>query len=142
MTQPILLLGASLEAARNAGADAGLVKPLRFADLLRQLAQWTSRPSIAVGSFRLDASARQMTNAQGQSLRLTEKETAILSYLAQAGDQAVAREELLGQVWGYAGSATTHTVETHIYRLRRKLQENGGIDLLHTEGGGYRLARP
>jgi len=52
----------------------------------------------------------------------------------------VARDALLGEVWGYSGDATTHTVETHIYRLRRKLSDNGAADLLVTEAGGYRLS--
>jgi len=140
LMQPILLLGLAAAAARAIGADDGLAKPFRFGDLLRAVEQNAAREAVAVGNFRLDANAREMVDPQGRSLRLTEKETAILSYLARAGDQVVGRDELLGEVWGYAGDATTHTVETHIYRLRRKLTENGGADLLLTENGGYRLA--
>jgi DNA-binding response OmpR family regulator len=140
LAQPILVLGLAAHLARAAGADDGLAKPFRFSELLRCLEQVSVKDAIAVGPFRLDANAREMTDGRGNSLRLTEKETAILAYLARAGDQAVARDELLGEVWGYAGGATTHTVETHIYRLRRKLSENGGGDLLRTEAGGYRLA--
>lgn len=139
--QPILLLGLSPIEARAAGADHGLAKPFRFAELLRGLDQVSGKIAIAIGPFRLDANAREIIDDQGRSLRLTEKETAILAYLARAGDQAVAREELLGEVWGYANDATTHTVETHIYRLRRKLDRTVGGDLLRTEAGGYRLER-
>jgi len=138
--KPIMVLGLAAETARMAGADHGLAKPFRFHDLLRCLEQVVVKDAIAVGPFLLDANAREMTDGNGRSLRLTEKEAAILAYLARAGDQAVGREKLLGEVWGYAGGATTHTVETHIYRLRRKLSENGGGDLLRTEDGGYRLA--
>lgn len=141
-TQPILVLGLTPGTARAAGADDGLVKPFRFGELLRCLEQVSFKDAIAVGRFRLDANAREMVGPEGNSLRLTEKETQILAYLARAGDQAVGRDELLGEVWGYSGGATTHTVETHIYRLRRKLTENGGSDLLRTEAGGYRLANP
>jgi DNA-binding response OmpR family regulator len=139
--QPILLLGLAPVQARAAGADLGLAKPFRFSELLRSLEQLSGKEDVAIGRFRLDANAREMIDEQGRSLRLTEKETAILAYLARAGDQAVGRDELLGEVWGYAGDASTHTVETHIYRLRRKLTENGGSDLLLTEAGGYRLGQ-
>ena len=138
--QPVLLLGLAADAARAAGADDGLVKPFRFGDLLRCLEQAAAREIIAIGPFRLDPNARELTGASGRRLRVTEKEAAVLVFLARAGDQGVTREALLGEVWGYAGTATTHTVETHIYRLRRKLTENGGGDLLITEAGCYRLA--
>ena len=140
--QPLLLLGLTLEQARAAGADDGLAKPFRFGDLLRRLEQAATRDFIVIGRFRLDSNARELTDGSGRRLRVTEKEAAVLVFLARAGDQVVAREVLLGEVWGYSGSATTHTVETHIYRLRRKLTENGGADLLLTEAGGYRLAGP
>jgi len=138
--QPVLLLGVGAQQARAAGADDGLAKPFRFGDLLRRLEQAAVREIIAIGPFRLDANARELIDGTGRRLRVTEKETAMLVFLARAGDQVVTRELLLGEVWGYAGSATTHTVETHIYRLRRKLTENGGADLLVTEAGGYRIS--
>lgn len=137
--QPVLLLGLAPEAARAAGADDGLAKPFRFGDLLRCLEQASAREIIAVGRFRLDANARELTDGAGKRLRVTEKEAAVLAFLARAGAQVVAREVLLGEVWGYSGNATTHTVETHIYRLRRKLTGHGVEDLLVTETGGYRL---
>lgn len=138
--QPLLLLGLAAEQARALGADDGLAKPFRFGDLMRRLELAAAREFIAIGPFRLDPNAREMTDLAGRRLRLTEKEAAMLLFLARAGAQVVAREALLGEVWGYSGDATTHTVETHIYRLRRKLTENGAADLLVTEAGGYRLA--
>lgn len=138
--QPLLLLGLGAEAARAAGADDGLAKPFRFGDLLRCLEQAAAREIISIGRFRLDANARELTDGAGKRLRVTEKEAAVLAFLARAGDQVVGREVLLGEVWGYSGDATTHTVETHIYRLRRKLTDHGLVDLLITEAGGYRLA--
>lgn len=140
--QPLLLLGLGAEAARAAGADDGLAKPFRFGDLLRCLEQAAAREIIAIGRFRLDANARELTDGAGRRLRVTEKEAAVLVFLARAGDQTVGRETLLGEVWGYSGNATTHTVETHIYRLRRKLTDHGLVDLLVTEAGGYRLSGP
>ncbi len=138
--QPMLLLGLATEQARTLGADDGLAKPFRFGDLLRRLEQAVAREFIAIGPFRLDPNARELIAPSGHRLRLTEKEVAVLLFLARAGAQVVARDSLLGEVWGYSGDATTHTVETHIYRLRRKLTENGAADLLVTEAGGYRLA--
>lgn len=140
--QPLLLLGLAPEAARAAGADDGLAKPFRFGDLLRCLEQAAAREIIAIGHLRLDANARELTDGAGKRLRITEKEAAVLVFLARAGEQVVGREVLLGEVWGYSGSATTHTVETHIYRLRRKLTDHGCAELLVTEAGGYRLALP
>jgi DNA-binding response OmpR family regulator len=138
--QPVLMLGLAAEQARALGADDGLAKPFRFGDLLRRLEQAASREFVAIGPYRLDPNAREMTDSAGRRLRLTEKEAAMLLFLARAGAQVVAREALLGEVWGYSGEASTHTVETHIYRLRRKLTENFAADLLVTEAGGYRLA--
>lgn len=138
--QPLLLLGLAAEQARALGADDGLAKPFRFGDLLRRLELAAARDFVTIGPFRLDSNAREMTGPAGLRLRLTEKEAAMLLFLARAGSSVVARDALLGEVWGYAGDATTHTVETHIYRLRRKLTENGAADLLVTEAGGYRLS--
>ncbi|MEM1146403.1 MAG: helix-turn-helix domain-containing protein, partial [Pseudomonadota bacterium] len=76
-----------------------------------------------------------------RKIRLTEKETNILKYLYRAGGKPVAREELLSEVWGYNAAVTTHTLETHIYRLRQKIEPDpGNARLLLTEAGGYRLS--
>ena len=73
-------------------------------------------------------------------MRLTEKETAILKFLLRAGDEPVSRDVLLNDVWGYHADVTTHTLETHIYRLRQKIEADpANAQLLVTEGGGYRL---
>ena len=73
-------------------------------------------------------------------MRLTEKETAILKFLYRAGERPITRDVLLHEVWGYNSGVTTHTLETHIYRLRQKMEKNpGSAELLVTEGGGYKL---
>ena len=73
-------------------------------------------------------------------MRLTEKETAILKYLYRTGDKVVSRDVLLNEVWGYNAGVTTHTLETHIYRLRQKIEPDpSNAKLLVTEPGGYRL---
>jgi DNA-binding response OmpR family regulator len=82
-----------------------------------------------------------LVDDRGKKIRLTEKETNILKYLYRAGAQAVSREELLTEVWGYNAGVTTHTLETHIYRLRQKIEPDPtSARLLVTETGGYRLA--
>ena len=75
-----------------------------------------------------------------QKVRLTEKETSILKYLFRAGEKAVSRDVLLNEVWGYNAGVTTHTLETHIYRLRQKIEADpSSAEILVTEPGGYRL---
>ena len=73
--------------------------------------------------------------------RLTEKETSILKFLYRSGATVVGRDTLLGEVWGYNAGVTTHTLETHVYRLRQKIEDDpSNAELLVTEPGGYRLA--
>ena len=75
-----------------------------------------------------------------RKIRLTEKETAILKYLCRTGNKVVARDVLLSEVWGYNAGVTTHTLETHVYRLRQKIEADpSNAILLVTEPGGYRL---
>jgi DNA-binding response OmpR family regulator len=136
---PILLL-----ADPDLPAPAGdhIVKPFRFADLLAKLNQHLSRHAanddtpVAIGPYLFRPGAKLLT-AGARKVRLTEKETDILKFLHMAG-VTVARETLLHEVWGYNPAVTTHTLETHIYRLRKKI-EGGDAKILLTEDGGYRL---
>jgi DNA-binding response OmpR family regulator len=91
-----------------------------------------------IGPYLFRPGAKLLTEG-ARRVRLTEKETDILKYLA-AADRTVPRETLLHEVWGYNPAVTTHTLETHIYRLRRKIEKTPGkAEILVTEGGGYRL---
>ena len=75
-----------------------------------------------------------------KKIRLTEKETAILKYLYRVGRKTVPRETAADEVWGYSAAVTTHTLETHVYRLRQKIEPDPQqVQLLVTEPGGYRL---
>jgi DNA-binding winged helix-turn-helix (wHTH) protein len=77
---------------------------------------------------------------KGSKVRLTEKETSILRYLYRAGQRPVSRETLLQEVWGYNSGVTTHTLETHIYRLRQKIEKDAAAPaILVTESRGYKL---
>lgn len=131
----------------EAGANDYVTKPLRFAVLLAriraQLRQFeqSEDATFQVGHYTFRPSAKLLVDESGQKVRLTEKETAILKYLYRAGEKAVTRDVLLHEVWGYNSGVTTHTLETHIYRLRQKIERRPAqAELLITEAGGYRLA--
>src|SRR3546814_3261473 len=87
------------------------------------------------------SSAKLLTHGESKKkVRLTEKETSILKYLYRSGDAVVGRDKLLGEVWGYNAGVTTHTLETHVYRLRQKIEEDpSAAEILVTEPGGYRM---
>ncbi|NJO56713.1 MAG: response regulator transcription factor [Rhodospirillales bacterium] len=130
----------------EAGANDYVVKPFRFAVLLAriraQLRQHDASEDavFTVGPYSFRPSQKLLINAKGSKIRLTEKETAILRYLYRADQKPVARDVLLSEVWGYNSGVTTHTLETHIYRLRQKIETDpGNAQLLVTEGGGYKL---
>jgi DNA-binding response OmpR family regulator len=138
---PILFLG-------DGSTELGerLAKPFRLSALLAHLSAHLGRHGMAedrairIGPYQFRPSAKLLTGEGQRKIRLTEKETNILKYLHEAGS-TVARETLLHEVWGYSPAVTTHTLETHIYRLRRKIEENPGrAQILLTEDGGYRLS--
>jgi DNA-binding response OmpR family regulator len=94
-----------------------------------------------LGAYEFRPAGKALLDDRGRKIRLTEKETNILKYLYRAGEKAVSREELLAEVWGYNAGVTTHTLETHVYRLRQKIEPDpANARLLLTEQGGYRLA--
>jgi DNA-binding response OmpR family regulator len=140
---PLLLL-APAETARFDGSASVMAKPFRLGSLLAKVEDLLARrpcpAPTAIGPWMFDADRRQLSDASGTRVRLTDKEAAILCRLRQAGG-VVARDVLLAEVFGYSAAITTHTLETHIYRLRRKLEpDSGTATLLLSEGGGYRLA--
>ena len=124
-----------------------MTKPFRFNVLLArvraQLRQHEQSEDavFVIGDYSFRPSAKLLLDDErNQKVRLTEKETAILKYLYRAGEKVVPRETLLSEVWGYNAGVTTHTLETHIYRLRQKIERDPGqAELLVTEPGGYRL---
>ncbi len=90
--------------------------------------------------YTFKPASKLLINDKGTKIRLTEKETSILKYLYRSGDKVVSRDTLLHEVWGYNAGVTTHTLETHIYRLRQKIEKDpSSAELLVTETGGYRL---
>jgi DNA-binding response OmpR family regulator len=130
----------------ESGANDYVTKPFRFAVLLAriraQLRQHEASEDAIfnIGPYTFRPSSRLLLNPKGNKVRLTEKETAILRYLYRAGQRPVSRDTLLQEVWGYNSGVTTHTLETHIYRLRQKVEKDAtNPAILVTEAGGYRL---
>src|SRR5881392_3815150 len=130
----------------ESGANDYVTKPFRFAVLLAriraQLRQHEASEDAVfnIGPYQFRPSSKLLLNQKGNKVRLTEKETAILRYLYRAGQRPVSRETLLQEVWGYNSGVTTHTLETHIYRLRQKVEKDAASPaILVTEAGGYKL---
>lgn len=130
----------------ESGANDYVTKPFRFAVLLAriraQLRQHEASEDavFTIGPYSFRPSSKILLGDAGQKVRLTEKETAILRYLYRAGQSPVSRETLLQEVWGYNSGVTTHTLETHIYRLRQKVENDAAMPaILVTEAGGYKL---
>jgi len=148
---PIVVLSARDDVAGKVralelGADDYITKPFRFAVLLAriraQLRQHEASEDaiFAIGPYTFRPSSKLLLNPKGSKVRLTEKETSILRYLYRAGQRPVSRETLLQEVWGYNSGVTTHTLETHIYRLRQKIEKDAAAPaILVTEAGGYKL---
>jgi DNA-binding response OmpR family regulator len=149
VTCPILMLTASGSdedtiAGLNAGANDYIAKPFRFAVLMARVeahlrSHETSEEAIyRIGPYTFRPSAKLLLEGD-KRIRLTEKETNILKFLQRAGE-TVSRDVLLHEVWGYNPAVTTHTLETHIYRLRQKIEKDPAYaQILVTESGGYRL---
>jgi len=148
---PIMMLtGQVTDADAILGLDSGandyVTKPFKFSVLLARVRahlrtfEQSEDATFRIGPYDFRPSAKVLVDDKDKKIRLTEKETNILKYLYRAGGKPVAREELLSEVWGYNSNVTTHTLETHIYRLRQKIEPDpANARLLLTESGGYRL---
>ena len=150
-TEPIIILtGHDADSDTVLGLESGandyVTKPFRFAVLLAriraQLRQHEATDSavFTIGPYTFRPSSKLLLNPKGNKVRLTEKETSILRYLYRAGQRPVSRETLLQEVWGYNSGIDTHTLETHIYRLRQKIEKDPAAPaILVTHAGGYKL---
>jgi DNA-binding response OmpR family regulator len=131
----------------EAGANDYVAKPFRLAEFLARLRAQirlfaNSEDAIfEIGPYVFRPALKLLQDqTTRRRIRLTEKEAAILKYLYRAQGKPVPRQELLNEVWGYNAAVTTHTLETHIYRLRQKIEADPArATLLVTESGGYRL---
>ena len=147
----IMLTGQTSDSDTILGLDAGandyVTKPFRLSVLLARLrahlrqSEHSDDAVLTIGPYTFQPGAKLMIDGGARKkVRLTEKETAILKYLYRAGDRVIGRDTLLGEVWGYNAGVTTHTLETHVYRLRQKIERDPAhAEILITEPGGYRL---
>lgn len=131
----------------DAGANDYIAKPFRLSVLLARLRaqlrqhEQSEDAVFTIGPYSFKPAAKLLLDEDnGTKVRLTEKEVSILKYLYRAGDKVISRDTLLGEVWGYNAGVTTHTLETHVYRLRQKIERDpSNARILVTEPGGYKL---
>jgi len=130
----------------SALADLVIKKPFRLNKFLDSLKSNTLIPKVRrkecinIKEYKLFPVKKEIASTiTNNSLKLTEKEIDIIKYLYQIAPKTATKEEMLENVWEYSAEATTHTVETHIYRLRQKVEKDGGSQLIITENNGYRL---
>ncbi|MFL5259601.1 MAG: response regulator transcription factor [Hyphomicrobiales bacterium] len=146
----VMLTGQVSESDTILGLDAGandyVAKPFRFGVLLARIRahlrqhEQSEDAVFRVGPYTFKPSAKVLIRDDSRKIRLTEKETAIIKFLYRAGEQVVGRDVLLHDVWGYNAGVTTHTLETHIYRLRQKIERDPAhAEILVTEARGYKL---
>ena len=149
-TPIIMLTGNDTDADQILGLDAGandyVTKPFKFAVLLARIRsqlrqhEQSEDAVFTIGPYSFKPAAKLLNDEKGGKIRLTEKETSILKYLYRSGDKVVPRDTLLHEVWGYNAGVTTHTLETHIYRLRQKIEKDpSNAEILITDAGGYKL---
>ncbi len=146
----IMLTGHDSDADTILGLDAGandyVTKPFKFPVLLARIRaqlrqhEQSEDAVFQLGPYTFKPAMKMLITEDDRKIRLTEKETNILKYLYRSAEGVVARDVLLHEVWGYNAGVTTHTLETHIYRLRQKIEPDpSNARLLVTESGGYRL---
>ncbi|CAN7237469.1 response regulator transcription factor [Phyllobacterium sp. LjRoot231] len=130
----------------ESGANDYVTKPFRFAVLLARIRaqlrqhEQSEDATFVVGPYTFKPGQKMLIDAKGGKIRLTEKEVAIIKYLYRAGGKVITRDVLLEEVWGYNSGVTTHTLETHVYRLRQKIEHDpSNSTILVTESGGYKL---
>jgi DNA-binding response OmpR family regulator len=152
MSMPVILLNGS-DRIGSADLTIAMSKPFRLSELMTRLRDSLEARSrlcaphhpparIRIGRYEFNAEEKTLHDGIADlRVRLTEKEAAILAFLHRMGERPVPRQILLREVWGYNPAVNTHTLETHIYRLRRKIEADPAkARLLITEAGGYRLA--
>jgi DNA-binding response OmpR family regulator len=152
LSMPVILMNGS-DRSVTADDTITIAKPFRLSELMTRLRTRLDNGAaigplgdppapIRIGPYEFSLEDKALRHdAANIRIRLTEKEAAILAFLHRMGERAVPRRELLTEVWGYNPAVTTHTLETHIYRLRRKIEADPAkACLLVTEAGGYRLA--
>ena len=148
---PIVMLTAQVSDSDTilgleSGANDYVTKPFKLGVLLAriraQLRQHVQSEYavFTIGPYTFKPASKLLVDGGGGKIRLTAMETSIIKYLYRAGERVMTRDVLLHEVWGYNAGVTTHTLETHIYRLRQKIEKDPSqAELLITESGGYKL---
>jgi DNA-binding response OmpR family regulator len=149
---PIIMTGDDIDSDSDAilGLDSGandyVIKPIQFPVLLARIRaqlrqhEASDEAVFTIGSYTVRSGSKLLLGTEGSKVHLTEKEASILRYLYRASEKPISRETLLQEVWGYNSGVITHTLETHIYRLRRKIEKNAATPvILVTESRGYKL---
>ena len=141
---PIIFFSSKAESSKY--ADIVINKPFNLIDFLMSLKNETILPKVRQKeciNFKeysfYPVKKEIISHSLGTIIKLTEREVDILKYLYKNSSNIINKEDMLEDVWGYSNEATTHTVETHIYRLRQKIEQEGGSQLILTENGGYKL---
>ena len=131
----------------NHKADEYIIKPFRYPVLLKSIEtqlhkfKKSENTQYSIGNYAFKPNSKILETNESRSIRLTEKENNILKFLYKNLGNTVSRETLLHEVWGYNSKVTTHTLETHIYRLRQKFEDDpSNACFLITEPGGYKLS--
>ena len=146
----IMLTGHTSDADAILGLDSGandyVTKPFKFPVLLARVRaqlrqhEHSEDAVFKLGPYLFRPATKSLVTEENTKILLTEKETNILKFLYRAQTNVVPRDTLLQEVWGYNAAVMTHTLETHIYRLRQKIEPDPtNARLLLTEAGGYRL---
>ena len=131
---------------QNHEADEYIIKPFKYSVLLKSIKtqlykfKKLENRQYNIGNYFFKPNSKILESNENRSIRLTEKENNILKFLYKNLGNVISRETLLHEVWGYNSKVTTHTLETHIYRLRQKIEDDpSNAYFLITEAGGYRL---
>ncbi len=148
-TPIIMLTGRDTDTDTVTGLDAGandyISKPFKYAVLLARIRaqlrafEDSDEATLKIGPYEFKPAAKMLLAGE-RKIKLTEKETGILKYLYRAKGKTASRQDLLENVWGYNSGVDTHTIETHVYRLRKKIEPKDGEKIVITDGGGYKLA--
>lgn len=146
--EPLLLvMGDVPQLVEQWGVTETFTRPLRLGFLLSRIQfyqrqyQQISDVTVSLGAWFFKARGRQLIHKEtGETVKLTDKEASLLDYLWES-IALTPRDALLAAIWGYDSRIDTHTLETHIYRLRRKLmgEKDDGDDVFLTEQGGYKI---
>ena len=143
-TSPKIFFSSTKETSKY--ADVVIKKPFLLSKFLKNLTEGTLLPKVRhkecinFNEYSLYPVKKEIiSSTNGKIVKLTEKEVTILKYLYNKSPETISKEELLENVWGYNIEMATHTIETHIYRLRQKVEKDGSAQIIITENNGYRL---